>query len=195
MRCQPRRGPAGFTLIEVMLVVLIIAIVGGVVVPRFVRSFESVQRQVAARSIVAAGRYARGAAVLRQHDMAVCFDLRRRRVEVVSIDFRAGARERTAFLDRREAEEMGTAVASRESDAAAGPSITGEIVRDLPEDMTIEGVEADNHEIEHVRDVYWVYYYPSGMSDSYRVRLRDGDKRLLVVEVDGISGKAVVRED
>lgn len=64
----------GFTLIEVMLVVVIILIAAGVGIPKFKGTFKSAQMTDAARSTVRIARYARSLAVLKQEPCTLRFE-------------------------------------------------------------------------------------------------------------------------
>lgn len=86
-------GSRGFTLIEVMLVVLIILIAAGVTVPRFKGTFKSAQMTDAVRSTVRIARYARSLAILQEETCILRFE-ERRLVLVCSSDTKAGASRR-----------------------------------------------------------------------------------------------------
>jgi prepilin-type N-terminal cleavage/methylation domain-containing protein len=67
----------GFTLIEVMLVVVIILIAAGVAVPKLKGSFKSTQMTDASRSTVRIARYARSLAILKQETCTLRFETNR----------------------------------------------------------------------------------------------------------------------
>jgi len=67
----------GFTLIEVMLVVVIILIAAGVVVPKFKGTFKSTQMTDATRSTVRIARYARSVSILKQETCTLRFETNR----------------------------------------------------------------------------------------------------------------------
>lgn len=69
--------PNGFTLIEVMLVVVIILIVAGIAVPKFKGSFKSTQMTDATRSAVRIARYARSMSILKQEACVLRFETNR----------------------------------------------------------------------------------------------------------------------
>lgn len=64
----------GFTLIEIMLVVVIILIASGVVVPKFTGSFKTTQMTDAVRATVRLSSYARTLAILKQQPCTLRFD-------------------------------------------------------------------------------------------------------------------------
>jgi len=64
----------GFTLIEVMLVVVITLIAAGVVIPKFKGTFKSTQMTDATRSTVRIARYARSLSILKQETCTLRFE-------------------------------------------------------------------------------------------------------------------------
>ncbi len=66
-------GSRGFTLIEILLVMVIILIATGVSVPLFRGTFKSAQMTSAVRSTVRTARYARSIAVLKQEECTLSF--------------------------------------------------------------------------------------------------------------------------
>jgi prepilin-type N-terminal cleavage/methylation domain-containing protein len=71
-RCDLRAGSGGFTLAEILLVVLIIAIAAMIVVP-MIGSMDSVQIRSAANMIAADLEYAKSMAISRQKNYSVVF--------------------------------------------------------------------------------------------------------------------------
>lgn len=64
---------SGFTLIEIILVVVIILIVAGVSIPKLSGSFGSTRMKDAVRSTIRVARYARSMAILEQADCTLTF--------------------------------------------------------------------------------------------------------------------------
>lgn len=62
---RPRLDP-GFTLIELMVVVVVVGVLSAVAIPRFAASADRAALREAARSLVSAAQYARSEAVLRR---------------------------------------------------------------------------------------------------------------------------------
>ncbi len=75
--CSIFCGSRGFTLIEVMLVVVIILIAAGVVVPKFKGTFKSTQMTDATRSTIRMARYARSLSILKQETCTFRFETNR----------------------------------------------------------------------------------------------------------------------
>jgi len=75
-----RRARGGFTLIEIMMVVVIIALVAGFAVPKLnVAKFKA---DAGARVVVSTMQLAERTAVQRQHDVVVSFDLGQNRMRI-----------------------------------------------------------------------------------------------------------------
>lgn len=171
-----RRSPRGFTLVEVLLVVAIILIVSAITMPLFMRSYHASNLRSAARTVVTAGKYARNMAVLQQKQMTVFFNTHTGQIDIVALDRASGARV-DAFLDaRRGGQEEGSF------------ATTVERTQKLPEQVRIVDFSAPS-KLQEMEGVYWVNYFPSGVSDSFSLRLSDDNRRQsVVIEVDHLAG-------
>lgn len=76
--------PRGFTMIELLLVIVIIAISLGIAAPALVRSIHGARLKSAARTMVTVARYARSMAVLKQTDLTLSFNLANGQVDLTS---------------------------------------------------------------------------------------------------------------
>ena len=74
----------GFTLVEVLLVVVIMGVIMTIAMPSFVRSIQAQRLGTAARTISTVARYARSMAVLKQSDLALAFNLANGQVDLVA---------------------------------------------------------------------------------------------------------------
>lgn len=176
---------SGFTLVELLLVVAIALIAAGIAVPLFSRSFQGSQLRAATRQVVMTAKYSRSMAVLKQRYMAVLFDRVSGSIEVVSLADRASMAGRNQFLSERD-QPAGTS-----SENAAAAPITSELRKPLPADIRIDSFQSSGSG-QVLDDVYWINYYPNGMSDGFEVVLADKTGKRARVAIDGMSGDAKV---
>ena len=186
---------AGFTLIEMMLIVVIMLLASAMAIPSFVRSYRGAKLRTAARTVVMVHRHARSMAVLGQKEVGVLFDIVRQQVEVVSVASGVSAGDKSMFLEQSPEREAASAIQAGEKPAdevpAAKPSVVSELTRKLPDGIKIDSFESEKVDQE-VDGIYWITYSANGMSDPYTIRLVDDNGKAAVVEVDPISGKAKV---
>jgi prepilin-type N-terminal cleavage/methylation domain-containing protein len=187
---------SAFSMIELLLVVAISLIAAGIAIPLFARSFQGSQLRTSARSVVMAAKYARSMAVLQQKQMAILFDRVKGNLEIISMADRRSMSLRNDFLDGRNTratdELLATGEAGEEGAAPAAAPIASELVKALGRDVKITGFDSDR--ADQVLDgIYWVNYYPNGMSDGFEIELTDRDGRRARIEVDSISGSAKVK--
>lgn len=194
-----RRLSSGFTLIEILVVVFIGLLVAGLAAPSFTKALQGQRLRTSARTVVTAHKYARNMSVLRQQPMAVLFDRIGQVVEVVAVADRSGLAGRGGFLEERSRaiHEVPKAEADRKLDPAeAPPPAKMETIdlRALATDVRITDFKSDG-DFFHRDGVYWVNYYPSGMSDGFVLQLQDEHKTVVTITADPISGGAEVQYD
>ena len=80
----PGRRRTGFTLVEVMLVVVIIGIASAVALPTFAKSYRGAKLRTSVRMVLAMHRNAQSKAVLGQEYTALLFDVRKGTVDKAS---------------------------------------------------------------------------------------------------------------
>ena len=186
---------SGFTLIEMMLIVVIMLLASALAIPSFVRSYRGAKLRTAARTVVMVHRHARSMAVLGQKEVGVLFDIAQQHLEVVSIGTETSAGDKSKFLEQSADRAADSAIQagkdSDEEEPKANPTVVSELTRKLPDGVKIDSFESEKVEQE-VDGIYWVTYHPNGMSDPYTVRLVGDNQKAAVVEVDPISGKAKV---
>ncbi len=195
------RRDGGFTLIEILLVVVITAITSVMALAAFSMGFQSAQLRTASKAVVMSHKYARSMAVLDQKQMMLVVDTKARQLEVASLAGLTGESDRDKFLDSRTTRAADQLIEGQkapadggEGAAAASAPIASDFVRELPRDIQIESVESV-HEGQVEGGVYWILYYPNGMSDGFSLTLVDKSGKRAKVTVDPISGTPEVENE
>ena len=173
----------GFTLLEVMLVVVLILLAVGVSMPSFVRSYQSAKLRTSARTVVMAHRYTRGMAVLQQQDFAIYFDREKGRLDIVSL------------RPDKPSDPLDTADTGlgEQSTAPVSYQVEQEMEKLLEDGVRIGELDWDLPEQENGQ-IFWVNYYPSGTCDPYTLVLEDQGGRSIQLEVDHLSGAVKVEK-
>lgn len=183
-------------MMEILVVVGISLLIAAISLPSFVKSMQGSRLRTSGRAVVTSHKYARNMAVLRQSQMALIFDRQNRVIEVVSVPSRDSLSERGGFLEARAKGIENEAPMETYQQAGDGEEEAGEVA---PAQMTLEesrplakGVEISDFSTEakdaESTGVYWVNYYPSGMSDGFEVRLLDDRNKSVTIKSDKLSG-------
>ena len=183
-----RRRRYGFTLIEILLVVVIVLIASGVAVPSFIRSYRGAKLRASARTVVMMHRHARSLAVLQQKPMTLLADAKNAQWEVVSVTSDAADGAVNRFLAGR---DMPVLAVNTNVETNITATVSSELSRALEPGVTV----ADFHggtTMTDKDDVHLVTYQVNGMCDPYAVTLRDEREQTTSIVVDGLSGKAEV---
>lgn len=194
----PGRRRTGFTLVEVMLVVVIIGIASAVALPTFAKSYRGAKLRTSVRMVLAMHRNAQAKAVLGQEYTALLFDVRKGTVELVE---QSGARQmQDSFFGEIGGSGGGMGSVMSGSDFAGadeGGSGGGEAevssfaLRRLEDTVSFESFLGG----KEIDELFYVSYYPSGRCEGYTVTLADGEGRRRSVTVDPITGKAKVKDN
>lgn len=191
----------GFTLIEVMLVVVIALVLVGFAMPGFLRAYQSAQIRTAVRQAVLATKYARNTAIMRQQQVAMIVDRAQNQIQLVTIGNGRAMADKDMFLETRTAtaglvdeEEPAPEATTEDGEkkpAAPPPTIAVELTRTLPRDVTIRAFRSSVEE-SRFKDVYWVSFQPNGMNDGFELELLDARGHVAIIKVDAITGKPKV---
>ena len=178
-----RRRPGGFTLTELIVVMVIMVIAASVIMPTFMRQLEYARLSSAARRLLSCARYARSQAVIRNVPYRLNIDEEGRRYWITCYD-----------ADRA---ELG------EEPFRTDTSTLG-LVEELPEDVTFEQVvigderrEGEESAAEQVNPdgSIFVEYRPDGTSDGMQVLLKNAEDERLAIRADAVTGRAEIAEE
>lgn len=168
-----RTGAGGFTLLELIIVLIIIGIASALVVPRLVGGMGSLDVRTASGKVAASLRYARSQAVSQKIDYTAVFDLEHNRLTIMTSSESAG-----------EGDEDGAEVGKK----SAG--IQGKTY-DLPGRVFFERTPAGDEYMsdeEIGTEIFRIGFYPSGGSDGGEIALVNERGRRYTVRVDIITG-------
>jgi prepilin-type N-terminal cleavage/methylation domain-containing protein len=190
-----RRGRRGFTMIELMLVIVIMLLTTTLAIPAFIKSLRGARLRTSARTVVMMHRHARAMAVLQQKQVAVLYDVQKNEIEIVWLSGSRTTDAQAMFLEER-ADRVLTAEpepADAEAVAAPPPNVESEMIRPLEDGIRIVDFKSDRED-QSVEGIHWMNYYPNGMCDRYTMKLMDEKERTVEVDVDNLSGRVMVKE-
>lgn len=191
-----RKG--GFTLIEMLLVIVIIGIVTAVSVPQFVKSMRGNQRRTAVRMVVSAGRYARSMAVLHQRPMVLTFDIKKSLLLVKQESLkRKPADDKDADEDKKDKKDVsaldevfGIKDEREPAAAAASVGVADSLERKL-DNVSIVSVDVEGDKSCGDGSCS-VVYESNGRCIPYEVRLMDSEKEVVTIKVDALASAITV---
>jgi len=175
----------GFTLLELLVVLVIISIMAAFVGPRIAGSMSSLTLKTAAKKVAASLRYARSQATSESRPYFVLFDLDKGRL---TIKFGQTA---TKEDKEKEAAEGG-------QDPGASEGMADEAVKDrfkvyaLPEGVRFDKVVSDKN--EDTSDIFQIVFFPNGGSSGGEVLLENDRGRRYNISVDFVVGTVRLEE-
>jgi prepilin-type N-terminal cleavage/methylation domain-containing protein len=184
---RPRKH--GFTLIELILVVVVVVIVSGIALPYFAGSYRGTKLRSASRTIDRISRYAHAMAILREETMTVVLNH-----ETMEIFMGGPIQDDTSTadgeLDQGVLKRLGYVEGSSEDENAG---IEKEIHRFLPDHLTVLDFEKNWTEEDDLHeDLHLIQFYPNGQCDWFRLELEDNRGMRVQLENDPISGKMYI---
>jgi general secretion pathway protein H len=172
---------AGFTLLELVVVLFILTLGAALIAPRFGRSFGQIQLRAATRDVAALCRFARTQAISHQGVLEVVLDRRTNTYWLRGPDWiisRLGGVEQVAT-----AEDPGQPWEARMRQAR---------VRSLPAGITLKSVVLDTGPLrEDERGV--IAFFPQGSSTGGEVWVSDEKGRGYQIKIDSSVGLVRVR--
>lgn len=168
----------GFTLIELIVVLLILSVASAWVIPRIAQPLGGVKLKTSAKHILTALRYARNRAVSRNTYIIVHFDLRQNRFILAETD--PGDQERQIFG------MLNSVGAENGQDGNSRVKILD--TYEIPAELSMEPSAA--MPLKQEGDHFQVLFYPSGRSTGGKILLSGKSPEKYVVHVDFITGMA-----
>ena len=169
----------GFTLLELLVVLVIISIAAAFVGPRMAGSMSTLTLKTAAKKVAASLRYARSQATSESRPYFVLFDPDKGRL---TIKF-----GQTATKEDKEKE-----AAEGEQDTGTSEGMADEAVKErfkvyaLPEGVRFDRVVSDKN--EDILDVFQIIFFSNGGSSGGEVLLENDRGRRYNISVDFVSG-------
>ena len=183
MQAVPRRDPSpamisksvkhhGFTLLEILLVVLVIGIASAAFLPVAMKNVENARTRSAMREIIALNRYARARAILDRKPTAVVYSTEQDKLQLLSLPAQRDTQGETLFGVVAESDEA---------------SSTVEVIRSrsLPNYVHISEVTGAEKE----EDGYFVIYDESGITFSHHVIVSAPDGQKRGIRINGLTGE------
>jgi general secretion pathway protein H len=167
-------GYRGFTLIELIVVLVIISLMTALVTPRLIGSLTKMNLNTSAQKISSFLRYARSQAVSEQTVYHAVFDFEKNSM-YIKIEKPQDDQD-TYFKAETESEETDDSKSERSE-------IQSYI---LPEGVVIKKAVVANEKIDS--DLFSIVFYPAGSSSGGSVVLMDEKERQYQISVDFITG-------
>jgi general secretion pathway protein H len=170
MKVRSRRE--GFSLIELIIVLVILSVITALVVPRLTQSLSRMNIESTARRVASALRLARSLAVTEKVPYLAEFDMGADMLTVVSYQ--------TSFEEGNSLEsEVNQTLAPRVYELTDGVHFK-------------EGVSLDGEAL--TTGTFQMAFFPAGGSSGGRVVLGDDEERFFSIDVDGITGLVKINE-
>jgi prepilin-type N-terminal cleavage/methylation domain-containing protein len=168
-----QRKKTGFTLIELMVVMLLISIMLAVAIPRFEGGFLQDPIKHFSRKLISAVRSARSAAVQTQTQQTLVIDLNTQQLNVIS----------HAMADETVESDMGKSDTGEGESASYAPAPVPNKTYKLPDSLGLVAVEFFNSD-PITTGTAEIHFYPAGYSDHAFIRLESssGDRYTFVVQ-------------
>ena len=183
---SPQQAGRGFTMIELMIVLVIMSFVLALAGPMVTRGISGLTLKTAAKKVAAALRYARSQAVNRAQPYSVIFDREQGRIVIRGIP-------RPVPPDQAEGEAKPE---EKTADAAEAKAQQPEIkIVELPEGITLKEIMVGGIEIAGTKDeLAQLVFYPDGTSQGGELVLEDSRDRQYQVKVAFLTGVVTIEE-
>ena len=176
---------AGFTLIEVILVAVVITIISGIAFPYFAGSYKGNKLRLSARTISRMARYARSMSIMREKPLTLV--LNHETMEVYLGEYQEQTDTSDGELDQDVLKRLG--YTDDEGSSETG-GIEKEVHKFLPDGLTVKLFEKERtQEDDQYASLYMIRFFPNGQCDWFEMELEDNRGISIRLENDPISGK------
>ncbi|MFH0925500.1 MAG: prepilin-type N-terminal cleavage/methylation domain-containing protein [bacterium] len=175
----------GFTLIEIMVVIAIMALIMGMAIRPVFKSLSKIKARTAVKQLAATLRYARSQAVAFKKVYQVAVNLEEESYWVV----KAKKKEDTSIDDK----EMGTAEEIQGEEEVSQERQKKEFIEIIkfPEEIEIKSFWVDK-ENELTDGMIFISFYPLGNSSGGKIIIGKEDKETYKIVIDPIVGRAKI---
>jgi general secretion pathway protein H len=170
-RQRTRSASGGFSLFELLVVILIIGLISALVTPRMTASLPGVKLKSAARAVAASLRYARSRAVSESRPYIALFDGTQKRLAVEPVETRldaVGSNDIRKILDMSELQNA----------------------YEFPDEIQFD-VE-DTRDADEGADLVPIFFFPGGDSTGAKIVLRNLRRKQYTITVDTITGRVKI---
>lgn len=178
MTCKPHSS-RGFTLLEILLVILVIGIAAAAFFPAALKTVDNARTRSALRETIALNRYARSRAQLDQRPVAVVYVTEDHSLHALSLP----PNHRLHADEFPGAPVSGPGVGNE--DAVGAADVTPIRSKTLPDYMRIRDVKGARREA----DSFFVVYEVNGTTDSHEVELVDPQGHSHRIRINGLTGE------
>lgn len=166
---------AAFTLFEVMVVVVIIAVLASLSMPRMKGSFQNARIKAGVRDVAGFLRFVRNTAVLREKPCEIRFDLEKNTYWLVRLDANGAPLDENKLKERKAAKEL------KIGEDAAGTRV-------LPKDVHFAMIYSGASPTEDNKKLPRIIYYADGSATPATVVIQDLQKRAFNIELYQTTG-------
>jgi prepilin-type N-terminal cleavage/methylation domain-containing protein len=178
----------GFTLIEVILVVVISLILMGVSLPYFAHAYKGSKLRTSARTVSRMARYARSMAIMREKTMSVVLNPETMEI-YLGAEIATSTNTADGEIDQDILKRLGYVDGEPEDE---GYIVEKELHRFLPEGLEVRDFEKNwNDEDDAHSEQHIVRYYSDGQSEWFILEVQDTRGSAVKMESDPISGKII----
>ncbi len=180
----PQRG--GFTLVEVILVMVVLVIISGISLPYFSGSFRGTQLRSAARTIDRMARYTRSMAIMREETLTMALNPNTLELFMGAPVAPTSDAEADGELDQDVLKRLG--YVKDGAPAAKTGNLDKEVHHFLPDRLTVRNFEK-NRTDDDTDSLYTIEFYPNGQCEWFEIEFEDNRGSGIKLEIDPISGK------